>query len=417
MQKTPHLPFFWTLTVLVFGACASSAPLADFPNGSASPAEALDAPSTDFDTPSSGQEGSAEASLDSLDALALQLLREPTSAAPTFDFGALIEATAEFSEADSLSLPSERDRFNKVRMRSVEIHGQGAVGDYGTAYAVIDMADGGAGSDFILREAAAWLGGGPGELRFRAGKYFADIGAWNRVYPSTFPSPNLDGVRREFLGGNLAATGVELHGGNAAEGFRWSTGLATDIERQNANLPGNGTGSSVPYNRIGLKNWAASCRLQWGKPESFQLGTSAWFSPGEVWTEGGETFELQTALWNLDMQTPFLGGQLAGEFWMKDGETEDSDGEESTTSMGYWGAWNKELGTNYSLGLLGSWWEHFKIEENAGHYYSGHFGYRLNEDHRLRLSLSHDNPGADWQKYYAVGLQWIVEFGSPRPSF
>ena len=135
MQKTPHLPFFWTLTVLVFGACASSAPLADFPNGSASPAEALDAPSTDFDTPSSGQEGSAEASLDSLDALALQLLREPTSAAPTFDFGALIEATAEFSEADSLSLPSERDRFNKVRMRSVEIHGQGAVGDYGTAYA------------------------------------------------------------------------------------------------------------------------------------------------------------------------------------------------------------------------------------------------------------------------------------------
>jgi hypothetical protein len=345
----------------------------------------------------------------SLNELAQQILHTPGEEDSGFQFGTVLEAAGDFSSADRSPGIPRSGRFNKIRMRSVEINGEGSVGDYADARFAIDMSDGGSGSDFILREATAWLNIMPSGYRLRVGKYFADVGSWNGVYLRDFPSPNLDGVRREFLGGNMAVTGAELHGGESEDGFRWSLGIATDVERQDPDEPENGTGRTVSLNRMGLKNWGASTRLQWGEPESVQFGTSAWFSPGEVWTADGTTEELQTVLLDVDASLPFLGGQLSGEIWMKRGETYDSAGDDRASATGYWGTWSTDLSTNWFLNALGSHWEHFRsLENNAGHYYSGSLGYRINDNQRLRLSLSHENPGLGWQKYYAIGFQWIL---------
>lgn len=376
----------------------------------------------------SEEQDSPQRGLNPLESLATGILGGEQPLGRAFNgalhYGVMLDVVGEFSEADNV------DRLNTLRLRSFEFHGAGELSGVGDAYVVADLADGGSGSEFVLREAAAWFSGLPGGLRLRAGKYYADIGAWNKVYVSDLPSLNIDGTRRAYFGGNLALTGLEIHGGRSRDGFGWSIGLAGDIESQDPDVPENGISRiSGPGSRTGIKNWAGTARLQMGHPE-LMFGLSTYFSPGEMHETVEGVLELETMISGIDLSSfRRLGGQRwrqwSMEAWLKQGDTyveqllpvpmvvELPD----ESAFGWWGQLAYGLNATWSLGALASSWEHFSsVTDARGHYLSSFADHAFGPSHRLRFSFSHVNPGPGIQKFYAVGVHWTLGFGAPRTT-
>ena len=83
-------------------------------------------------------------------------------------------------------------------------------------------------------------------------------------------------------------------------------------------------------------------------------------------------------------------------------------------AFGFWGQYAEGWNSEWSGGLIASWWQHFGGLQTEGAFHSGYVEYLLGREHRVRVSLSHTNPGAGEQKFFAVGLQWSLGFGEPR---
>lgn len=358
---------------------------------------------------------------------------------PSWEWGAVFDGIIEVSEADDL------DRVNELRPRSIEFHGAVRVEDFGRAYAVLDYSGGGNGSDLILREAAGWIDLLPYDANLRFGKYFADVGAWNRTQLSQFPSPNLDGVRRDFFGGNLALTGIELHQGFdfGGDGFRWSLGIAADLEGQNPDAVGNGVADSpdgrTHFGRDGLDTWAGTARVEYGwkgGDDEMTLGASAVYAPDELWwtlvdpdgkPSNGDEFsvrdELRDALVGTDLRyAKDLGHDrwhaATAEIWLRHNQLRTTVGPlESHSSAGAWGMYELGFQQDWSGGYLVSYWETSRADvQDAAHYHGVFLDYTPTEGQRLRGFFNHSNPGFGLQKYYIGGFQYIFEFGAPLRS-
>ncbi|MCH2113162.1 MAG: hypothetical protein MK213_09915 [Planctomycetes bacterium] len=353
-----------------------------------------------------------------LEGLATSLFGPEITSGWAFDeamrFGVLMEGVGEFSEADEIT------RLNRLRMRSMELHIDGVVESLGRAYLIADFSDGGNGGEFLLREAAAWLDPLTPELQLRVGRYYADVGAWNRTHVSDFPGINLDGVRRAFLGGQLAMTGVELHRSRDAGGLRWSLGLAGDVESQDPDEPGNGVSrvADTP-GRTGMKHWAMTGRIE--KKGDWLWGASLYYTPAELHrSQSGNVVELDTLLLEGDVRhTRDLGGgqwkDSSAEIWLRRGSALHGSGVDSQQqAFGFWGQYAEGWNSEWSGGLIASWWQHFGGLQTEGAFHSGYVECLLGREHRVRMSLSHTNPGAGEQKFFAVGLQWSLGFGEPR---
>ncbi len=369
---------------------------------------------------------------------------EPEEERPWYEsvnLGLTLDLITELSEVEE-----SHNRFNTARARSVQFQADSVLEDFGRAYATLDVSDGGDGSDLILREAAIWIDYLPGNFTFRTGKYFSDLGAWNGVLPSEFPAPNLDGVRKEYLGGNLSASGCELHHyfDFGADRLRWSVGIATDLQGQDLDAPGNGLQDpefgTQPFGRRGIANWAGTARVAWMREFSSHsrgtLGGSFLYTPerttftfvnpdGVLGTADDQTLrdELRQALVGMDLSLQYDDPDGSGwdrfavEVWHDNSQfrSPSSGALKMDGSTGYWGLYEHAFDDFWSAGALSSWYQRRGLDmQDEGSHYSAFVAYRFTEKNRVNLFFTHTNPGFGIEKFFTVGAQWVVDLGAPR---
>lgn len=354
-------------------------------------------------------------------------------------FGLTLDLFAEFTEReDSI------EEFNDLRIRSAQINFASPVYGTGHAFATLDFSDGGDGSDFVLREAGAWIedfAGDfvPGRMDAQVGKYLADLGAWNTVMANEFAAPSLDGVRRSFLGGNMVMTGAELHHGMPIEDgyFRWSAGLAGDVEGQDVDMFGNGLDSTGPagVGRRGFSNWAgtarASLQLNFGSGMKGRVGASAYYAPEQpIFTDlgGGSTERLDARntlrgfdagfIWEVPDSTQ--SHELSVELWISDAEFRSGAGTlADDESRGEWAMYEFVYDARWSAGALLSRNDVLGIAgpiDNDASYHSGFLTYSVNESNRFSMFMTHTNPGYVQEKFFTVGAQWVFDLGAKRAN-
>lgn len=357
---------------------------------------------------------------------------------PLIRFGVVFDFFAAFTEKRESA-----NSYNELRVRSAQLHMTAPVDEVASLYTTMDFADAGDGGEFVLREAAArvnqlplpfW----PENFHLLVGQYLADLGAWNTVLANEFPAPQLDGVRRTYLGGNLVMRGVEAHHGMPFRGgnFRWSLGLATEAEGQNVDANEYGLPAepaSPGSGRYGIENGAATARTeaQWtlSPDSSLRLGASGLYTPSDVQytaVAGGGVVRDETPHW--------LGGLDAGYRWQLSEEeshelsfelwVDDSEYRVGTPSSlvgererGQWLMYEYNYDRSWSFGGLVSRFDQpTPLSDTDGSYDALWASYRFSPANRFSLFISHNNPGAGEQKWYAVGGQWVFALGAPRES-
>lgn len=245
-------------------------------------------------------------------------------------------------------------------------------------------------------------------------------------------------MRRVFLGGNLAARGVEAHHLIPfREGsFRWSFGLAGEAEGHDADPDDYGlraAGEPDRFGRFGFRNWAANARGegQWrlGAAGEVRAGASALVVPNEVkYTdlgtagvardEAGHWLGGLDAGWRLETAAGERAHEVSVEVWLDDDEYRVSPtalvGERE---RGEWLMYEYTAGRNWSGGALLS---RFDLPspgaEVDGHQHSAWVSYRFSSVNRFSVFLTHTNPGPGEEKWYTLGGQWVFTIGAPRDT-
>jgi hypothetical protein len=355
--------------------------------------------------------------------------------------GVAFDVLAEFSGADDGAA-----RYNQLRARSLELSVAHRYDPYGWAYAYLVASDTGAESEIEVEEAAMWFDQLPADLSLRAGRFLADFGKWNTTHTHDKPFMNEDGVRREFLGGPLILDGVEMHQwfGLGDMPVRWSLGLASAAEGHDHDGGGHdhAHGEAEPFGRRGLDNWTATGRftgqIDVGSNGYFQWGLSGLYAPGILGFEDPdgvpdsgdeERLELRRAVTALDLTwrdvdaATNTADTVGVELWHHRGQFEEPGGPASGGANGLWGFYEHQFSPRWAAGVHAAWWEH--AEEGAEEWFHGDeagasraafLTWSLSEFNRLRLQLSHHDPGPDDEDYLVLGLQWTVILGSHSHS-
>lgn len=337
------------------------------------------------------------------------------------------------------------DRYNTIRARSLQMQAAGDLGTAGRAYAVLDVADGGDGQDLILREAAAWVDTLPAGFAVRAGKFFADLGAWNTVYVNEFAAPNLDTPRLSYFGGQVVSSGLEVHHEFTLGDLqaRWSVGVAADIENHDVNLPGNGLEEDLrgllPPGRRGIRNYAGTARLEVRSPLSdyayLQFGASAYHSPDAVSfrvvdpdgipnnrddrLQRNELAQLNYGLDFTYVSDPDYNerSEIASvEFWYDNSEFQRSSGRTSSDpALGLWGLYEIRLDRHWAVGAVASWAQapmDLRGDESASQ--SVFANYFFGAQSRVRVFATRNDNGDGEPKFFVLGAQLLWTFGGPR---
>ncbi|HEX9792919.1 MAG TPA: hypothetical protein VGC54_02960, partial [Planctomycetota bacterium] len=314
------------------------------------------------------------------------------------ELGITMDMLGEFSEVDNPSRADapKFDRYNRFRVRSLQLHGAARLDWVGWAYAAIDVSDGGDGSDFILREAAAWIDALPGGFSLRAGKYYADFGTLNRYYLNELVAPNMDGVRPAYLGGNLTMTGVELHQRNEFDSsvLRFSVGAGSEFESHHADAPDNGIDDTpdtlTRTRRRGIDNWAGTARAEWDtslwQGWGARFGASGFYAPRQpqftaVAGKDGILGSADDRLARADLEHTVLSGDFTL-VWEHDEESFDSFTTEALwdhadlgagtgararreASLGAWVLWRHVFDPHWSIGAMTSVWQKPDIQQET----------------------------------------------------
>ncbi|KAA3613499.1 MAG: hypothetical protein DWQ01_02960 [Planctomycetota bacterium] len=350
--------------------------------------------------------------------------------------GVVLDALGEFSSASQ-----NAGRFNKVRMRTLELDIASRIDPLGWAYAVAAFVDTGTETEVELEEAAAWLDQLPNNFSVRAGRYLADFGKWNTLHTHDKAFVNEDVVRREVFGGPLFTTGAELHHwfGVGDVPVRWSIGLASDAEGDDHDAFGDGHGhahgSEFLRGRRGIDNWAATARLSAqydvGDNGYFQWGLSGFYTPGAIQFEeeiapSGRELEIrrETRKSVVAADLTFRSVNSVGgtahtasmEYWHDQsqfGEPLVSDGHH-----GLWGFYEYAFSPYWGAGVVASWANHgdsvgqdFLAGGDSLAQRGVFLSWWLSEFNRLRLQVQQVNPGFGEDKYWTVALQWSVILG------
>lgn len=362
--------------------------------------------------------------------------RDPATQAPPVEFGMAFDFFAAFTEKDGSD-----DAFNELRVRSARAHLGAPLDPHTAVWALLDWGDHGDGGEFLLREAAlrvdrlplpVW----PERFHLLVGQYYVDLGPWNTLLPGEFLAPQYDGFRRLYLGGNLSARGVEAHHLiPLRQGrLRWSAGLASELEGHplDANEFGVPTAAgTASFGRTGLRNWSATGRVEgvWrrGGGDALRAGISGLHSPGavlltEVPGYGVIRDEEPRTLAGVDLgwrreTGPDRAHELVLELWADDSSyrtgvpsalTEET---ETGQSIHYF----YQHDARWSGGALMSLFEQPSPGADLdAHYHALWAGYRISPANSVRLFFTHTNPAPYEQKWYTLGVEWTVEFGSVR---
>ncbi len=353
------------------------------------------------------------------------------------DFGLLFDFYSAFSEKDDSD-----DAYNEVRVRSAMLHARAPVDETASVYATMDFADPGDGAEFVLREAAARIHSlplpfWPANFHLLVGQYYADLGAWNTVMAHEFPAPQLDGVRRTFLGGNLAARGVEAHHFIPLRNWnlRWSLGLASEVEGQDVDANDFGLvvdDDPAAFDRFGFHNWTWTGRVesQWdlGGERTLRAGVSGLVVPNEVrftTVPGLGVARDEATHWMLGFDTGFRwelsegerAHEVSLEVWLDDNEYRIGTpgtlvGEQE---RGEWLMYEFTLDRNWSFGGLASRFDQPSVGADLdGHYHALWSSYRFSNVNEFSLFFTHTNPAPGEQKWYSIGGEWVLSVGATR---
>jgi len=363
---------------------------------------------------------------------------EADDVANAIHFGMVFDFFAAYSEK-----LNSADSYNELRVRSAQLHMNAPVDETASVFATVDFADPGDGAEFELREAAAridqlplpfW----PENFHLLVGQYFADLGAYNTVLANEFPAPQLDGVRRIWLGGNLAARGIEAHHSMPFRdgSFRWSLGLASELEGHNVDANEYGVQADVDLpesGRYGIQNGAATGRteMQWhlNAESSLRVGLSALVAPSEVQyttVPGTGVVRDETNHWLAGFDTGYRlevgeesSHELSFELWVDDSEYRVGTPSDlvSERERGEWLMYEYVMNRSWSFGgLISRFDQPSPLAEVDGAYDAVWASYRFSPANRLSLFVTHNNPAQGEQKWYSVGAQWVFGLGSPRES-
>lgn len=353
------------------------------------------------------------------------------------EYGLLFDFFLAFSEKKDSD-----DAFNEMRVRGAQLHLRAPVDETARLYATMDFADAGDGSEWVLREAAARIDDlpipfWPDNFHLLIGQYYADLGAWNGVLANEFPAPQLDGVRRAFLGGNLAARGIEAHHliPMRAWTLRWSAGLAGELEGQDVDFNDlNPTPVAQPdaFGRYGFRNWAAHGRVegQWelGDGLGLRAGVSALGVPNEVqFTDtptGVVRDETNHLLAGLDLglrwePTPGQVHEVSAELWRDENEYRSGTPTQLVDEQerGEWAMYELTFDDRWSAGAMLSRFDQLGLgPDRDAHYHSVWGTHRFSAVNEVTLFLTHTNPGPAEQKWYTFGAQWVLSIGARRDT-
>ena len=329
--------------------------------------------------------------------------------------GAVIDAVADHVDHDS---GEETDGLD-LRLRTLELSANSWIDPDAWAYAVI-IAD---EEEIELEEAAVHYVGFESNTTLRAGRFFVDFGKQMQAHVHDLPYPNRPAVLREYLGDELAGTGLQVDHWWAADDsstVRASFGVFDSLagghrhggehgeeeeEGAEIHLPGRSDFGdlNLTLRLTGFHDVGKSGVLQWGLstrevPEfAFELESSDFEAEGLTNNVLGAdltyglTDETGVATWTFGTEVLLYAGDIGAEVddqGTPDDATDDTlsvlDGE----AFGYY-AWAEHgLDARNAIGVLFSNFEH--PEEGAPDdseltlYYTHH----LSELSRLRFSLT-----------------------------
>jgi len=357
---------------------------------------------------------------------------------PSFNpaMGLIIDSLATFSEERG----EEVDRFS---LRSVEINLASRIDPLGWAYLVAAFDE----DDFELEEAVFIMDQLPANLSIRAGKMLADFGKWNTLHLHDKNFIFEDGVREAFFGGNLKATGLEIHQwtGIGDVPVRWSMGVHSSFfgghgegdEPSGADAKGSGFNSGVNDNR-GLEEFAftgrATGQQDFGPNGIFQIGVS-FFHTGagliglydtnadgkfeEVGGLGQTTVALDFSLRLVDSGS-LTSDSLSLEIWknQRDGLT-PADEIVSRDANGIWGFYQHDFSPQWGAGVQGAWWQDALTDLGSDWFTGAESGSQravfvtrnFSEFNRMRLQLTQDHRVGE-SPSWSLALQWDVILGS-----
>jgi len=354
-------------------------------------------------------------------------------------FGVAFDVVSEFAGARNGA-----GRYNRLRARSVEINAASRIDPLGWAYMTLSSADKPDGTHVELEEGAVWLDHLPHDFTLRAGRYLADFGKWNPFHTHDKPYVNEDPVRREFLGGPLFLTGVELHQwfGFGDVPMRWSLGLASGAEGDDHDVAAQDNGVT-PFGRRSLDSWTATGRLsaqydvgtngyfQWGWSGLYTPGALEFTDPNGIPNDGDEQrLEVRKALNVIDLtlRTVDASAQtshtLSAEFWHHRGQFDDGvGGLASGPANGVWGFYERRFSPYWAAGLFAAWYERMDAATDtwfqgadAGDRRGLFLTWNLSEFNRLRLQVAHTAPADGSPDFFALAAQWTVILGSHHHS-
>lgn len=354
-------------------------------------------------------------------------------------FAVVIDALGELSD--------NRDngaRFNQFRVRTLELNAASRLDPLGWGYATVAFVDTGLEREVELEEAALWLDQLPANFSLRGGRFLADFGKWNTFHTHDKPFVHEDAVRREYFGGPLFLTGVELHHffGLGEVPVRWSVGVSSSAEGDDHDAQPGGADHAHDgefVGRRGLSNWNYTGRITGqhdvGDNGYFQWGFSALYNPAAIEIEaellpgGGERLareEFRKAVAAIDLTYRAVQARaqtaqtVSLEFWRDQSEFHDpAENKVSEGHNGVWGFAEYAFSPRWSSGLIGSWAEHATALDGGSFFGGGaalaetgaYLTWNLSEFHRIRLQVDHLNPGGGFENSWVVSLQWTGLMG------
>ncbi|MDA0666307.1 MAG: hypothetical protein O3A95_01860 [Planctomycetota bacterium] len=322
------------------------------------------------------------------------------------------------------------DQFD---LRSVELNMASRIDPLGWAYIVAAFE----GDEFELEEAVIMMDQLPANMTLRVGKMLADFGKWNTIHLHDKNYVFEDGVRTAFFGGNLNATGVELHQwtgiGNLP--IRWSLGVHSDFG-------GEGDFASEIIGNRGLEELGFTGRVttqqDYGANGFLQYGFSFFHTSeglaylrdsdadgitDEEFGLGQTTFALDFTLRDVDASDN-TANTLSLELWRNQRDSLDAaDNIISSDANGIWGFYQHDFNPFWGAGVQLAWWQDplnttgsdwFTSAESGGQR-AAFVTHNLSEFNRIRMQLSQDHNVLE-DPTWTLAFQWDVILGSHSHS-
>ena len=352
--------------------------------------------------------------------------------ADTLRFGLTADLITAFTEADDAY-----DEYNRMRLRGARLDLAADVDAYAALFASLEFGD--VADGFLLREAGVRVGGLVGGrvmqgLSLRAGRFYADLGAWNTMLDDAHPAPYADLVRETVFGGNLALTGVNLHH-DLPFGwghFRWSAALASDAERHSTMAAQPESDPVGSFGRRAFDNAISTARvalqLDISEDVSWRFGASGLYTPEETSfaadAAGNVVREQQEhGIWGFDTGVLYRlpGSQAFHEFafdlWLDDAEFDTATASAvSDPRRGEALLYRLVRDEHWSCGVQLSRVDEPQLVEidRQLSMHQAFVTYAFTEGNRLTFFGTHVNPGPELQKFFTVGFEWTLEVGATR---